>query len=499
MNRQIAFPVTISLVLSLLGPVGCSLAPEYTRPGLPVTDAWPENTPVLPPQNAFPGATNADQIGWRDFFTDPPLQHLLGMALENNRDLRIAALNIERARAMYRIQWADLLPHVSGTGAGQVQGLPADLSQTGQAGVTRQYSAGLSSNTFELDFFGRIKSLTDEALEQYLATEEARRSAHIALLSEVAGAYLTLVADRERLNIAQETLTSQRASYEMIKRRYNSGVSSELDLKQAQTSVDNARVDIAKYSGQLARDTNALSLLVGAPLPKALLPATKLDDLTRWQDLPAALPSEVLLKRPDIVQYEHLLQAANANIGAARAKFFPSITLTAFGGTASKDISNLFDGGTGMWNFLPSLNLPIFTAGQNIANLRMSEADRDIAVAKYEKAIQTAFQEVADALDQRSTLADQLEAQASLLNATSDAYRLSNARYQSGVDSYLNVLDSQRTMYAAQIGLVTIRASKDMNLIMLYKALGGGWLERTTPIAEQVNEEETAKSTTVAP
>ena len=466
------------LSLTLLAS-GCSLAPNYQRPDLPVADAWPQNTPEPSTRATFSGAAQADLVGWRDFFTDPTLQTLLSMALENNRDLRVAVFNIQKARAQYRIQWADLVPHVNATGAGQVQRSLNPLSPTPDTAISRQYSSSFGLSTYEVDLFGRVQSLSDAALERYLATEEARRSAQIALLGEVAGAYLTLVADRERLNIAKETLTSQQASYNMIKQRYDSGVSSELDLKQAQTSVDSARVDIARYTGQLAKDTNALSLLVGAPLPASLSLAQSLDALPVWQEVPVGMPSEALLNRPDIRQYEHQLKAANANIGAARAKFFPSITLTAAAGVASNEFSRLFDSGLGTWSFLPTINLPIFTAGQNLANLRVSEAERDIAVAEYEKAIQNAFREVADALDQRSTLSEQLTAQDSLLKATTDTYKLSTARYEKGIDSYLGVLDSQRSMYAAQINLITVRAARDMNLINLYKALGGGWVERT--------------------
>ncbi len=461
----------IVLVFSLTVLTGCSLAPNYQQPDLPVENAWPHQSLAKAQTSDI---ANADTIGWRDFFTDPELQRLLTTALENNRDLRIAVLNIQRARAQYRIQRADIFPHLQAGGAGQVQRISGDLSGTGESFIDRQYSSTFGLSTYEIDLFGKIQSLSEEALQNFLATEEAKRSTHITLLGEVANAYLMLIADRERLNIAKETLVSQQASYDMIKRRYDAGVSSELDLKQAQTSVDSARVDIARYTGLVATDLNALSLLVGSPVTDASISTQALTELAPWRELPVGLPAEVLLKRPDIRQYEHLLQAANANIGAARARFFPSITLTAALGTASNDIQNLFSAGTGMWNFLPNINLPIFTAGQNMANLRVSEANRDIAVAEYERAIQNGFREVADNLALRATLTEQLNAQKSLLNATTDAYNLSFTRYEKGIDSYLVVLDSQRAMYTAQINLVTARATRDANMINLYKSLGGG-------------------------
>ena len=369
------------------------------------------------------------------------------------------------------------MPGIEAMGESSNKGLPADLSSRGERTVSRQDSVMVGMSSYELDFFGRIQSLKDQALETYLGTEEAYRSAHITLVSEVAMAYLTLVADRERLTIAQDTLKSQRASYDMIKRRFDVGVSSELDLRQAQTSVDTARVDIARYTGQVAQDLTALGVLVGTKVTPDMLPAQSLSDLPLWPELPVGLPSDVLLRRPDILQAEHALKAANANIGAARANFFPRITLTAGIGTASNDLSNLFDGGTGMWNFLPQIRLPLFEGGRNVANLRVSEADKKIAVANYEKTIQNGFREVADALILRISLANQLTAQESLFKATSETYRLSGERYNQGIDSYLAVLDSQRAMYSSQLNLVTVRENREQNLIQLYRALGGGWKE----------------------
>ncbi len=466
----------VAFALAVLLP-GCTMAPNYVRPEAPVAEAWPDDLMPKGTVLAEPSDKDAADIGWKVFFTDPHLQKLIQLALENNRDLRVSALNIERARGLYQIQRADLMPGVEATGESSNKGVSADLSNTGSRMVSRQNALSVGMSSYELDFFGRIRSLKDQALETYLGTEEAYRSAHLSLVSEVAQAYLALVADRERLSIATETLKSQKASYEMIERRHAVGVSSELDLRQAQTSVDTARVDIARYTGQVAQDITALGLLVGTKVTPDMLPAQALSDLPAWPELPVGLPSAVLLKRPDILQAEHELKASNANIGAARANFFPRITLTAGIGTASNELSGLFDGGTGTWTFLPQISLPIFEGGRNLANLRVSETDKKIAVANYEKAIQSAFREVSDALISRISLAGQLEAQKSLVFATSETYRLSTERYNQGVDSYLTVLDSQRSMYNSQLNLVTTRVAREQNLIMLYKVLGGGWKE----------------------
>jgi multidrug efflux system outer membrane protein len=331
----------------------------------------------------------------------------------------------------------------------------------------------LGVSAYELDLFGRVRSLKDQALEQYLATEEARRATQISLVAEVANIWLTLAADRERLKLAKETMESQRSSYELIRRRFEAGVSSQLDLRQAQTRVDAARVDIALFTAQLAQSENALNLLVGTALPPELLPA-QLGSVTMVKELAPGLPSDVLLSRPDILQAEHGLKATNANIGAARAAFFPRISLSSSIGTASVKLTDLFQPGSALWNFVPQISVPLFDAGSNRAKLNVAKAERDIAVAQYEKAIQTAFREVADTLASRGTLGDQLAAQQSLTEATADSYRLSEARYDRGVDSYLVVLDSQRSTYSAQQDLINVRLALLANQVTLYKVLGGG-------------------------
>jgi multidrug efflux system outer membrane protein len=458
-----------TIAIALLALSGCaSMAPKYTRPAMPVSANWPSG-----PAYGEAGGEGITGIAWQDFFADDKLKKLIVLTLENNRDLRVAALNIQRSRAQYQIRRADLFPALNAVGSGDVQRVPASVSTTGQSMTTHQYSAELGFSAWELDLFGRIRSLKDRALEQFLATEQARRSLQISLVAEVATDYLTLAADHERLKIAHDTLFTQQAAYDLVKRRFELGISSELDLRQAQTSVDAARVDIARYTAQVAQDRNALELAAGSAVPADLLPG-ELVGVTALKDISPGLPSEVLQRRPDILQAEYKLRAANADIGAARAAFFPRITLTAAAGVTSDQLSSLFKGSPATWIFAPEITLPIFNAGANRANLKVAEVDRAIFLADYEKAIQTAFREVSDALAQRGTLGGQLEAQQSLVDATGQSYRLSQARYEKGVDSYLSVLDSQRQLYAAQQNLITVRLSRLANLVTLYKVLGGG-------------------------
>jgi multidrug efflux system outer membrane protein len=463
-----------AVAIALFVLSGCaSMAPKYTRPAMPVPSEWPSG-PAYKAGAANSGERSAtDIITWPEFFIDKQLQKLIALALENNRDLRIATRNIERSQALYRIQRADLFPTVIAAGSGLEQRVPANVSGAGQSVTVHQYSVGLGFSAYELDLFGRVRSLKDQALEEFFATEEARRSVQISLVAEVASNYLTLAADKEHLKIARDTFESQQASYNLIKRRFEAGASSELDLRQAQTSVDSARVDIARFTSQVARDENALALVVGLPVPADLLPSG-LTAITALKEIGAGLPSEVLQRRPDIMQAEHLLKAANADIGAARAAFFPRITLATSIGLSSDPLSALFKGGSGAWSFAPQVTLPIFDAGRNRANLKVTEVDREIFLAQYEKTIQGAFREVADSLAQHGTLGDQLEAQQSLTDATAVRYRLSQARYEKGIASYLNVLDSQRSLYSAQQGLVDVRLSRLTNLVTLYKVLGGG-------------------------
>jgi multidrug efflux system outer membrane protein len=457
---------------------GCaSLAPDYTRPTAPVSAQWPIGglQAAEAPQAASHKAIAAPaEMNWEDFFTDPALKRLIALTLANNRDLRVAGLNIEKARAQYQIQRADLFPTINATTSGTQQRVPGSVSSTGQTVISHEYSASLGFAAYELDFFGRIRSLKDQALYQFLATEEARRSVQISLVAEVANAYLTLAADNERLNLAMETWLSQQASYALIKRRFDLGSASALDLHQAQTSVESARVDRARYSGQVAQDRNALVLLAGSELPNDILQASSLESITIGTHIPEGLPSNLLLHRPDVLQAERLLQAANANIGAARAAFFPSISLTASGGTASNELSNLFTAGASAWRFVPQLTLPIFNAGRIQAGLDVAKVQEQISVAQYEKTIQTAFREVADALSVREPLQQQLEAQQAMVEATAASHRLSRARFDKGIDNYLTVLDSQRTAYAAQQNHISVRLASLANQVTFYKVMGGG-------------------------
>jgi multidrug efflux system outer membrane protein len=455
------------------------MAPRYEQPAAPVPAIWP-NGPSYKPETARPADKPVAEIPWNEFFVDQKLQKLIDLALKNNRDMRVAILNIERSRAQYQIRRADLIPKVDATGGASFQRVPESLSTTGRAMTTEQYNVGLGVASYELDLFGRVGSLKDQALEQYLATEQASRSVQISLVSQVAATYLTLAADRERLQLAKETLSSQQESYGLTKSRYDAGVSSSLVLNQARTTVDAARVDISRFTTLVAQDENALALVVGSPVPADLSPATLTETLTALKEIAPGMPSDVLLARPDILQAEGQLKGANANIGAARAAFFPRITLVSSIGFGSNDLAALFNPGSFAWKFAPQITLPIFDSGSNKAGLTVAKVDRDIAVAQYEKSIQTAFREVADALAQRGTIDEQLAAQQSLTDATSESFRLSQARFDKGVDSYLAVLDSQRSLYGAQQNLIGTRLARLTNQVTLYKVLGGGAIQGTS-------------------
>ncbi len=475
-----------AVTLSALLAAGCaSLEPEYRRPEPPIVGSWPippttagaaaADTPTAAP--GAPAGAPVQDIGWRDFLVDERLERLVALALENNRDLRLAVLNVERARAQWGIRRADRLPSVEGDVAAVRQRLPAAQSFTGRAETFTQYSAEVGITAYELDLFGRVRSLSRAALERFFAAEEARRGAQIALISEVATAYLTLAADRELQRLAEETVVSQEESFRLTERRYELGAVSGLDVSQARTTVESARVDAARFAGNVAQDLALLTLLVGAPIDPQLLPAG-FDPATAGLDpLPAGLPSEALLRRPDVLAAEHLLRGAHADVGAARAAYFPRIALTASGGVSSDQLSTLFDGGTGVWSFIPRLTVPIFQGGRLRAALGVAETDRALAVAGYERAIQVGFREVSDALALTATLARQREAQEALAAAARRAYELSQARHESGRDSYLVLLDSQRVWYGAQQGLIVTRLAEEANRVALYRVLGGGWVE----------------------
>lgn len=476
MKRTILSQTSLySFLVATLCITGCAtMVPEYKQPVAPVTSYWP-NTPNNQIKDDKHDQKMLSEIPWRDFFVNEQLKKIIEMALDNNRDLRIATLNIERFRAMYQIQRTGLLPKADLSAGAGFQRIPEDLSPSGHSKTTHQYDVGFGLVSYELDLFGRIRSLKDQALEQYLATEQARQSVQLTIVSQVATSYLTLAADRERLKLAKETLTSQQGSLHLIERRFEAGVSSSLDLQQARISVEAARVDIANYTAVVAQDENALNLLVGADVPADLLQMSLAETFVPIKGVSPGLPSDVLLRRPDIIQAESQLKAANANIGAAQAAFFPRITLVSSIGLGSDELAGLFKGGALAWSIAPRISLPIFDAGSNKANLKVSEVDHDIMVVRYEKTIKTAFREVADALAKRSTIDELLAAQQSLVSSASERYALSQARFDKGVDSHLNVLDSQRSLYGARQNLISARLSLLENQITLYKALGGGW------------------------
>lgn len=466
----------IRSLLVLLGLIvtfqnGCTLAPKYTRPEAPVPAAWPTG-PAYEDSQAVPGAPAAAEIKWRDFIGDERLRQIITTALRNNLDLRIAALNVEMARAIYGIRRVELLPTVDGNASYAKVRVPAALSGKGYAVTADEFDINLGIASWEIDFFGRIRSLKDKALEEYLATEQARRSTQISLISDIARIYLLLGADRERLDLARSTVETQQTVYNLVRRRHEVGLAPELDVRQAQTRVEAARVDEARYTRLVAEGENALNLLVGSPVARELLPAD-LSSIGPQAEVSAGISSEVLLRRPDILQAENLLKAANANIGAARAAFFPRISLTSTFGTASGELAGLFKAGSSAWTFAPQIVMPIFDARTWWA-LKATKVDREIAVTQYQKSIQTAFREVADALALFGTVDDQLAAQQSLVDASAATYRLSNARYMKGIDNFLVVLDSQRSLYEAQQGLIGIRLVRLTNQVRLYAVLGGG-------------------------
>jgi multidrug efflux system outer membrane protein len=461
--------LSLAITAALLS--GCSLIPEYQQPQAPIAAQYPQGAAYSPKAAANQAA--AEQ-GWRQFFHDPALQQLIQTALENNRDLKVAALNIDAYAAQYQIQRADLFPAVSANGSGSRQRTPANMSQTGKAGITSQYSATVGISAYELDLFGRVRSLSEQALQTYFASEEARRSTQISLVASVANAYLTWQADKELLKLTEETLSAYEDSFKLTSRSNEVGVASALDLSQSRTSVENARVQLARYTRQVAQDENSLTLLLGTGIP-ADLPAAQPLATEVLSEMPAGLPSELLQRRPDILQAERSLKAANANIGAARAAFFPSISLTANAGTLSPDLSGLFKGGSGTWLFQPQINLPIFNAGSLRASLDYAKIQKEITVAQYEKAIQTAFQEVSNGLAARQTYNQQLQAQRDFVSANQDYYRLAERRYRVGIDSNLTFLDAQRSLFSAQQSLITDRLAQLTSEVNLYKALGGGW------------------------
>lgn len=461
-----------ALAALVLASAACTLAPRYERPASPVPDEW--SAPLSGPAKTAAEGESIDALPWREFVLSPKLERLIELALENNRDLRIAALNVERARGLYRIQRSELLPNADVAGSYTRQRVPPTATFPGREGVVEQYSASVGA-AFELDFFGRLRSLNRAALEDFLAQESSRRSLQISLIAEVAQAFLVTANDLALKELAEATVRNQDEWFALTQERHRLGAASGLELNQAQTQVESARADAARYEGDVARDLNALRVLVGTDIPPELMPASDDAQTALLGSVPVELPSQVLLNRPDILAAEHTLRAANANIGAARAAFFPRISLTGSAGYISNELSDLFDRNNRTWSFVPQLSVPIFQGGRLKAGLDVAHVDREIALARYEQAIQIGFQEVSDALALTGTLTKQLEAQERLVGASARAFELSQARREAGQESYLTLLDAQRSYYGAQQGLIATRLAEQANLVALYRALGGGW------------------------
>ncbi|MFT3719315.1 efflux transporter outer membrane subunit [Pseudorhodoferax sp.] len=441
------------------------MAPGYVRPASPV----PAHFRDAPTSD--PAASEVASLAWREVFLDARLQQVIALALQNNRDLRVAMLNIEKARAQYRIQQAEVLPSVQAAASRTA----SRASVNGSSQVSRTVSAEVGFSNWELDLFGRLRSLNDQALETWLATAQTQRSTRMSLVAEAAADWLTVGAYQQRLALARKALESQNETLKLTAAKHARGAASGLDLAEVQTSVESARADVASYDTALAQARNALELVAGATVPEALLPDPQAAaDAVRLAPLPASLSSNVLLLRPDVLYAEHTLKAANADIGAARAAFFPSISLTAAAGRSSTQLSSLFGGGARTWSFVPTITVPIFQGGALQAELDAATIGKDINVAQYEKAIQTAFSEAADALAARARINEQIDAQTALVAASQRRHALALARYQRGVDSYLEALDAQRSLYSAQQALVTLQLQEAANRVTIYKVLGGG-------------------------
>ncbi|SAL02772.1 RND efflux system outer membrane lipoprotein [Caballeronia calidae] len=461
---------------------GCTMAPKYERPAEPVpanyrTDGVYGAQPVAAAGARSANGVAAADIGWRDFFVDARLQKLVDIALKNNRDLRVAVLNVQAAQAQYRIVRSELLPTIGAQAGQSKQRTPADLSFFNQT-ISNQYSVGLNGS-WEIDLFGRVQSLKNQALPQYFATAYARKAAEISLVSQVATQYFQVLEADDLLKVTVQTLKSAQDSYNLIKLQFENGAASALDLSQSQTVVETASANLQAQQRARAQAVNALVLLLGEPMPDDLPGGAALNGQDLLTDIPAGLPSDLLTRRPDIMEAEQNLLAANANIGAARAAFFPSISLTGSFGTLSPSLGGLFKPGSVAWSFAPTITLPIFEGGQNLANLDLANIQKNVQLAQYEKAIQSAFREVADGLAARGTYDQQIAALERDTGAQQRRLDLSTLRYKQGVDSYLGVLTAQQDLYAAQQTLISARTQRLANLVTLYQALGGGWIEKT--------------------
>ncbi|WKD25851.1 efflux transporter outer membrane subunit [Pseudoalteromonas sp. KG3] len=463
---------TLSLAtLSVLVLSACQMAPVLEDIQLPVPDSY-----------AVQGEQgNIADLNWQQFFANEKLQRLIELTLQHNKDIKLAALNVQQVRALYQIEDSALYPAIDFSASGNRQRVPADLSSTGNAQITQSYSATVGMTAYELDLWGKIRNQSDQALQTLYASEQAQTSVKISLISELVNAWLNYAADKEQLALAMETLESQQQSLTLTEKTYALGAASKLTLAQIQSTVATAKVDIANYQRLLKRDKNALDLLVGQSVTTQLLPVESLDEVLNFPTVPVGLPSELLEQRPDIKAAEFKLLAANANIGVAKAAFFPSISLTANAGSASSELDNLFSGGTGTWSFIPSINLPIFNMGRNQANLDVAQTQQQIALTTYEQTIQQAFKEVSDALVDRQGYMEQLKALEELYSSNQTSFKLSEARFDKGADSYLQVLDAQRNWVSAGQQLIRGKQAYIASQINLYKAVGGGWQRPAQP------------------
>lgn len=450
----------MSLLAGALALASCSLAPIYQRPDSPVPEKWPTH--------GGSGGRSVDDVGWKDFIRDPALERLVSSALQNNRDLRVAALRVEEARAQYGVQRSNSLPTLEASGV-------MNRSRSHPMGMITQYSANVGLAGYEIDLFGRVRNLNQAALQSFLASDAARRGVQISLVAEVSTQYLTACALRDQIGLSQSTLSSVRGTFDLVQKRFDAGDVSELDLRSVETQVKVAEANLASYRQQLAQSENAIAFLTGSAGRANLTGSRALADGIVMENISSGMSSDLLRRRPDILAAEHDLVGANARIGAARAAFFPSITLTSSAGSSSGSLDKLFHGGTSAWAFSPQITVPIFTAGRNAANLKAEEVRKDINIATYERSIQNAFREVADALAGRSGLSSQINAYQGLVAAQQKRFMLADARYREGADSYFEVLNAQQDLYASQQTLIQLRLARQANAVRLYKALGGGW------------------------
>ena len=474
-SRRAVLPACALVVLVL---AGCTMVPKYKQPAAPLSSSWP-SVPGYARTKTAPATVPAAEIGWRDFFRDPRLQQIIELALTNNPNLQVAVYNVEQTRALYHVQAAALIPTVSATGNATWQRIPNVFNGHSQPLTYDEFTANLGVASYELDLFGQVRSLKRQALETYFASLEAQESAHIALVAQVGTAYLTEQVAREQLALAREMLQAARQTFDLTQHSFEAGVLSQIDLNNASVQLQNVSAATAGYAQQLAEASDNLTLLAGRPLPANLQRARSFNPDECLSDIPAGLPSDLLERRPDIVEAEHQLKAANANIGAARAALFPTITLTGSGGYASTKLSSLFTPASEAWNFSPQIVWPIFGFGTAWHELQAVKASQRIQAANYQSAVQTAFKEVADALAVRTTVQAQLADDEALVAADEQSYQLTQAGLRSGINSALDVLVTQQTLDSARQNLIQAQYARLINLINLYQALGGGWAEQT--------------------